>query len=168
MSAAAARVAVRFAGPGDMDLVFSALEGIADAVNERDKLKGSAEDLRRFGFGEKPAFETLIAEVEGQFAGCCLYFPSFSTWIGRPGVYVQDFFVAEAFRGRGVGERLLQRLAAITRERGGRYIRLSVDTGNRRAQSFYARCGIRHRTDEQIHAARDDDFDRLADADFEG
>ncbi len=163
-----APISIRFAGPDDMDVVFTALEGIADTVNERDKLTSTADDLRRFGFNDHPAFETLIAEVDGRFAGCCLYFPSFSTWIGRPGVYVQDFFVAETFRGRGVGERLLRRLAAVTRERGGRYIRLAVDTGNRRAQAFYTRCGIRHRADEQIHAARDEDFDRLADADIDG
>lgn len=162
---ASADITIRLAGPGDMDVVFTALEGIADTVGERHKLTSTADDLRRFGSGDHPAFETLIAEAEGRFAGCCLYFPSFSTWIGRPGVYVQDFFVAEAFRGQGVGERLLQRLAAITRERGGRYIRLAVDTGNHRAQAFYTRVGIRHRADEQIHAARDEDFDRLADAD---
>jgi len=163
-----APISIRFAGPDDMDVVFTALEGIADTVNERHKLTSTADDLRRFGFNDRPAFETLIAEIEGGFAGCCLYFPSFSTWIGRPGVYVQDFFVAETFRGRGVGERLLRRLAAVTRERGGRYIRLAVDTQNFRAQAFYTRCGIRHRTDEQIHAARDEDFDRLADADIDG
>ena len=100
------------AGCGD---IFAALVGIADTVKERHKLKSTPDDIRRFGFGERPAFETLIAEIDGQFAGCCLYFPSFSTWIGRPGVYVQDFYVAEAFRGQGVGERLLQRLAAVTR-----------------------------------------------------
>lgn len=158
-------IRIRLGEPDDMDVVFTALEGIADTVNERHKLVSTVDDLRRFGFGAHAAFETLIAEADGAFAGCCLYFPSFSTWIGRPGVYVQDFFVADAFRGQGIGERLLQRLAAITRERGGRYIRLAVDTGNHRAQAFYTRCGIRHRADEQIHAARDADFDRLADAD---
>ncbi|MEW9835402.1 GNAT family N-acetyltransferase [Mesorhizobium marinum] len=162
-----AAVTIRFATDADADDIFASLVGIADTVNERHKLKSTVADIRRFGFGEKPAFETLIAEADGQFAGCCLYFPSFSTWIGRPGVYVQDFFVADAFRGRGVGERLLRRLAAVTRVRGGCYIRLAVDTQNFRAQAFYARCGIRHRIDEQIHAARDEDFDRLADADID-
>jgi ribosomal protein S18 acetylase RimI-like enzyme len=149
----------------DVDDIFAAMAGIAETVKELHKLKSTPDDLRRFGFGDKPAFETLIAEIDGRFAGCCLYFASFSTWIGRPGVYVQDFYVADAFRGQGVGERLLQRLAAITRERGGRYIRLAVDTQNFRAQAFYTRVGIKHSDTEQIHAAYDEEFDALADAD---
>lgn len=160
-----ASISVRFATIDDADKIFSALVGIAETVKELHKLKSSVDDIRRFGFGEVPAFETLIAEVDGGFAGCCLYFASFSTWIGRPGVYVQDFYVADAFRGQGVGEKLLQRLAAVTRERGGRYIRLAVDTGNFRAQAFYTRVGVKHSDTEQIHAAYDDDFDALADAD---
>lgn len=158
-------IRVRLATTEDAEIIFSALTGIAETVGERHKLRSTPDDLRRYGFGDTPAFETLIAEGDGRFAGCCIFFPSFSTWIGRPGVYVQDFFVAEAFRGQGVGERLLQRLAAITRARGGRYIRLSVDAQNRRAQAFYKRCGLRRSEAEHIHMARDGDFDRLADAD---
>jgi len=159
-----ANISIRPATSDDAGQIFSALVGIAETVKELHKLKSSVEDISRFGFGAAPAFETLIAEADGRFAGCCLYFPSFSTWIGRPGVYVQDFYVADEFRGKGVGERMLQRLAAITRERGGRYIRLAVDTENFRAQAFYTRVGIKHSDTEQIHAAYDDDFDRLADA----
>lgn len=160
-----APVSIRFATVEDADDIFEALVGIAETVKERHKLKSSPDDIRRFGFGEAPAFETLIAEVDGRYAGCCLYFPSFSTWFGRPGVYVQDFYVADEFRGQGVGERLLARLAAVTRRRGGCYIRLAVDTQNYRAQAFYTRSGVKHSDTEQIHAAYDDDFDRLADAD---
>ena len=158
---------IRFATGEDVDDIYAALVGIAETVKELHKLKSSAEDIRRFGFGDAPAFETLIAEIDGRFAGCCLYFASFSTWIGRPGVYVQDFYVADEFRGRGVGERLLQRLASVTRKRGGCYIRLAVDTQNHRAQAFYTRAGIKHSDTERIHAAYDGDFDALADMDLE-
>lgn len=161
------RVTIRSATADDVDDIFSALAGIADTVNERHLLKSTPDDLRAYGFGAAPAFEVLIAEVDGRFAGCCVFFPSFSTWIGRPGAYVQDLYVAPGFRGQRIGERLLRRLAAIVRRRGGRYIRLAVDTGNHGAQAFYARCGVRQRKDEQVHAARDEDFDSLADADEE-
>ena len=159
---------IRFAGVEDADDIYASLVGIAETVDELHKLKSTADDIRRFGFGDAPAFETLIAEIDGRFAGCCLYFASFSTWIGRPGVYVQDFYVADEFRGQGVGERLLQRLAAVTRQRGGCYIRLAVDTQNYRAQAFYTRAGIKHSDTEQIHAAYDADFEALADADRAG
>ena len=159
---------IRFAGVEDADDIYASLVGIAETVKELHKLKSTADDIRRFGFGEAPAFEALIAEIDGRFAGCCLYFTSFSTWIGRPGVYVQDFYVADEFRGQGVGERLLQRLAAVTRKRGGCYIRLAVDTQNHRAQAFYASAGIKHSDTEQIHVAYDADFEALADADRDG
>jgi ribosomal protein S18 acetylase RimI-like enzyme len=145
--------------------MFSALVGIAEAVGERHKLKSSPDDLRRNGFGAAARFETLIAEVDGHFAGCCIHFPSFSTWRGRPGVYVQDLYVADAFRGQGVGERLLYRLASVTRARGGCYMRLAVDRRNVRAQAFYTRTGIGHDESDRIHCAYDEDFDALADAD---
>jgi ribosomal protein S18 acetylase RimI-like enzyme len=163
-----ANISIRFATIDDAENIFAALVGIAETVKELHKLKSSVDDIRRFGFGEAPAFETLIAEIDGRFAGCCLCFPSFSTWIGRPGVYVQDFYVGDEFRGKGVGERMLQRLAAVTRNHGGCYIRLAVDTKNFRAQAFYTRVGIKHSDTEQIHAAYDGDFDALADADEEG
>lgn len=158
-------IKVRFGTLDDVENIFSALVGIAETVKELHKLKSTPDDIRRFGFGEAPAFETLIAEVHGRFAGCCLYFASFSTWIGRPGVYVQDFYVADEFRGLGIGERLLSRLAALTRNEGGSYIRLAVDTQNLRAQAFYTRAGIKHSDTEQVHAAYDTEFDALADAD---
>jgi GNAT superfamily N-acetyltransferase len=158
-------ISIRFASVEDAEDIFSALVGIAETVKELHKLKSSVDDIRRFGFGETPAFEVLIAEIDGRFTGCCLYFPSFSTWIGRPGVYVQDFYVADEFRGKGIAERLLQRLASVTRKRGGCYIRLAVDTQNFRAQAFYARAGIKHSDTEQIHAAYDTAFHALADAD---
>jgi ribosomal protein S18 acetylase RimI-like enzyme len=167
MADAEPRLSIRPATPEDVDDIYAALAGIADTVNERHLLKSTPDDLRAYGFGEAPAYEVLVAEVDGRFAGCCVFFPSFSTWIGRPGAYVQDLYVADAYRGRRIGEKLLRRLAAIVRRRGGRYIRLAVDTENHGAQAFYARCGVRQRKDEQVHAARDDDFDRLADADEE-
>jgi ribosomal protein S18 acetylase RimI-like enzyme len=160
---------IRPATIDDAETIHAAILGIAEAVGEPHKVKSTPDDIRRFGFGPNPAFEALIAEVEGVFAGLCLFFPSFSTWQGRPGVYVQDLFVAKEFRGLGVGEKLLKRLAAVTRARGGRYIRLSVDTGNLRAQAFYERLGLRLSGAEHIHAAYREDFDALADAgDHEG
>lgn len=160
-------VAIRSATIADAELIHRGIMGIAETVNEMHKVKSTPDDIRRFGFGAAPAFETLIAEIDGDFAGICLFFPSFSTWHGRPGVYVQDLYVEPRFRGFRIGEKLLRRLAAVTRERGGRYIRLAVDTGNHRAQAFYERVGVRLCDDDRIHAAYREDFDALADADDE-
>ncbi|HEY6631536.1 MAG TPA: GNAT family N-acetyltransferase [Rhizobiaceae bacterium] len=137
-------------------------------MGDPQKVTSTSDDIRRFGFGDAPAFEALIAEADGACAGLCVFFASFSTYRGEPGVYVQDLFVDPALRGSGIGARLLQRLAAVTRQRGGGYIRLSVDVANADAQAFYTKLGLAHSRSERIHAAYDDDFDRLADADRDG
>ena len=157
-------ITIRFATVDDAETIHGAMIGIATIMGEREKVVSTPDDIRRFGFGEKPAFEVLLAEAAGMPAGVCLYIPSFSTYHGRPGVYVQDLYVPDQFRGLGVGARLLQRLAAVTRARGGCYIRLSVDTQNFKAQGFYTRLGLTHSDTEQIHAAYGDEFSVLADA----
>jgi GNAT superfamily N-acetyltransferase len=159
------KLTIRFATMDDAETLHRAMLGIAESMGEREKVVSTPDDIRRFGFGEKPAFEALIAEADGRCVGICVFFASFSTYRGEPGVYVQDLFVEPALRGSGVGARLLQRLAAVTRRRGGGYIRLSVDVRNVSAQAFYTRLGIKKSRSEQIHAAYDGDFDALADAD---
>ncbi len=136
---------------GDVNVIFQSLRGIAETIGDVRKIKSSPEDIRRDGFGARPCFSTLIAEIDSSFAGMCLYFPIYSTWLGRPGAYVQDLFVASEFRGLKVGEALLRRLAREVRDQGGAYIELAVDTGNIPAQRFYQRIGVTHRDDDQIH-----------------
>ena len=157
-------ITIRIATAADADTIHDAMVGIATIMGEREKVASTPDDIRRYGFGETPAFEALLAEVDGSSAGVCVFFPSFSTYQGRPGVYVQDLFVPAQFRGLGVGAKLLQRLAAVTRERGGCYIRLSVATQNSRAQAFYTRLGLARSDTEQIHAAYGKDFSALAEA----
>ncbi|MBA3448193.1 MAG: GNAT family N-acetyltransferase [Pseudaminobacter sp.] len=156
---------IRFATSDDAETIHRAMIGIATVMGEREKVVSTPDDIRRYGFGERPAFEALLAETDGAVAGVCVFFSSFSTYLGRPGVYVQDLFVDERFRGLGVGAMLLKRLAALTHERGGCYIRLSVDAGNAQAQAFYTRLGLAHSGAEQIRAAYGEAFLALADAD---
>ncbi len=149
-------VVIRSAMPDDAEVVHAAIVKMAGGV--ADRIGSTPEDLRRHGFGPGRAFAGLIAEVGGEFAGMCLYFPSFSTWRGTPGVYVQDIFVEPRFRGRNVGERLIRRVASLTREQGGAYLRLAVDTDNASAQAFYERLGIDRYPADRIHAAYGEAF----------
>ncbi len=158
-------ILIRFATVEDAETIHAAMIGIATVMGERERVVSTPDDIRRYGFGDQPAFEALLAEVDGSSAGVCVFFPSFSTYKGRPGVYVQDLFVDQKFRILGVGARLLQRLAALTAARGGCYIRLSVDTANAGAQEFYARLGLEHSAAEQIHAAYGAAFTALSEAD---
>ena len=165
MSGDPSSLIIRPATIADVELLHSSLLGIARTVGELDKVRCSVADLVEFGFGPDPHFEALVAESDGVYAGMCLHFRSFSTWLGRPGVYVQDLFVDEAFRSLGVGRKLLRRVAAIVRDRGGVYMRLSVDTQNFVAQDFYTRLEIKPSDTEQVHAAYEEAFLNLAAAD---
>jgi ribosomal protein S18 acetylase RimI-like enzyme len=158
---------IRPARPEDAEAIHAALIGIGQTVGEAHKIKSTPADIRRDGFGPQAHFQTLIAEIDSTFAGMCLYFPIYSTWMGKPGAYVQDLFVAGKFRGMKVGEALLRHLARAVRDRGGAYIELAVDTGNHAAQRFYERLGITHRSDDQIHRITGEAFFAFADSDRE-
>ena len=161
-------VRIRLAVADDAERIFEGLLGIADTVGERHLVTSTADDIRRHGFGAAPAFQALIAEAGDTFAGMCLFFPIFSTWMGRPGVYVQDLYVVPEFRGRGIAEKLLARTAALCREAGGVYLSLSVDTGNAAAIRFYDRLGIGRADKEQSHKVFGPAFHALAATDEAG
>ena len=85
------RLSIRPATPDDAEIIHRSILDLARHVGELHKVESTSADLARHMLGRRPArFEGLIAEIAGEFAGMCLYFPSFSTWLGRPGVYVQD------------------------------------------------------------------------------
>ncbi|MDX8529522.1 GNAT family N-acetyltransferase [Mesorhizobium sp. VK25A] len=147
----------------DVETIHAALLRLGTHIGAPEEIQSTPEDLRRYGFSEKPAFSTLIAEIGGEFAGLCLHFPIFSTWMGRPGVYVQDLYVEDRFRGRRVGERLLRRVAKECRAAGGVYLRLSVDTDNETAKAFYEKLGIGWSSYEQVQKIVGDAFFAFAD-----
>jgi ribosomal protein S18 acetylase RimI-like enzyme len=152
---------IRAAVPADAEAIHQAVLKLAAHVGALDKVKSSPDDFRRHGFGADPAFQCLMAEIGGAFAGICLFFRSFSTFTGGPGVYVQDLIVEQKFRGAGVGEALLREAARISRDAGGTYLRLAVDIGNPNAARFYQRLGLRHVDDDLIHAAYGKAFEAL-------
>ncbi|GAB4355708.1 MAG: GNAT family N-acetyltransferase [Kiloniellaceae bacterium] len=155
-------ITVRLAEQGDVDAVYALVVELARARGMMEKVVSSAADIARDGFGGDPAFEALLAEIDGRAVGLCLFFGSYSTWRGKRGLYVQDLCVAEDARGLGVGDRLLAEAAALAQTRGYAYLRLSVDDDNVKAQRFYQRTGLRHSLPEQIYIADDEAFATLA------
>lgn len=153
---------IRLATADDAQLIHAGLLKIAAHLGSEGKVTSTPHDLRRHGFGASPAFTVLIAEIGNVFAGMCLFFPSFSTWRGQKGAYIQDIVVEERFRGAGVGIALLRRTAAHVRAGGGSYLRLSVDAKNVSAQHFYERLGLAWSEEERIHAAYGEAFETLA------
>jgi len=160
-------LSIRPATPADAEIVHAAVVAMGHHLGCADKIASTPADLAAHGLASGRAFEGLIAEIDGQFAGMCLYLPVFSTWLGRPGVYVQDLWVEPAFRGLKVGEKLMRRVAAIARAGGATHLRLAVDVDNDAAQQFYERIGVSHHAEDRIHAAYGMTFQALADADEE-
>lgn len=163
MTGTASDIVIRPAEMADAATIHAGLQMIADALDMAARITSSVEDIRIQGFADPPAFHALIAESGKRFAGMSLFFRSFSTWRGQTGAYIQDFVVDPAFRGTNLAERLI---AATAREAAtlwdARYLRLSVDVDNSRARRFYERAGLGWARSEAIHAAYDDDFQRLA------
>lgn len=156
---------IRNAMPADAPAIHRAILAMGELLGTANKIASTPDILAREGLAPGRAFEGLVAEVDGQFAGMCLYLPVFSTWLGRPGIYVQDLYVDDRFRGMKIGEALIRRVARIGRARGANHLRLAVDLDNMRAQAFYERLGVSHYADDRIHAAYGAAFDRLSEGD---
>jgi GNAT superfamily N-acetyltransferase len=103
---------LRFATVEDVALLLQLIRELAAYERAPDAVVATEEDLRRHGFGPERRFEALLALVDGEPAGFALFFPDFSTWRGRPGIFLEDLYVREWARGRGVGRRMLRRLSA--------------------------------------------------------
>jgi GNAT superfamily N-acetyltransferase len=136
-------IRIRFATAEDAGLLLQLIRELAAFERAPQAVVATEDDLRRHGFGPHQQFEALLAFLDGEPAGFALFHPRFSTWLGRPGVYLEDLFVAEAARGKGVGRRLMTRLAAIAVERGWERIDFQVLDWNP-ARGFYRRLGIQH------------------------
>lgn len=132
---------IRPATPADVGQILKFIRALAAYEREPDAVKATEEDLLHHGFGENPYFQCLTAEWDGEPAGFALYFYDYSTWLGRPGLYLEDVFVNPLMRGRGIGKALLQRLAAIALEKGCARMKWEVLDWNTPAIEFYRSLG---------------------------
>ena len=136
-----ASITIRRAGPGDAGTIVRLIRELAAYENLGNLVRITDADVLRDGFGQRPCFECLLAEVNGEAVGLAIHRPSYSTFDGRPGLYVEDLFVAETARGLGIGRALMARLAAIARGRGCSRMSLAVLHWNP-ARDFYRRLGF--------------------------
>jgi GNAT superfamily N-acetyltransferase len=140
------RIAIRFAGRDDTALLLRLIRELAAFERAPDAVVATEEDLVRHGFGPQPQFEALLAFLDGEPAGVALFHPRFSTWLGRAGLFLEDLYVVETARGKGVGRALLSRLATVALERGWGRIDFHVLEWNP-ARNFYHRHGMQHLSD---------------------
>ena len=135
------RIAIRPATQDDVRLVLSFIRELAEYERLADAVVATEDDLSQALFGERPAAEVLIATLDGETVGFALYFQTFSTFVGRPGIYLEDLFVRPEARGYGVGKALLARRAAIARDRKCGRLEWSVLDWNESAIGFYRKLG---------------------------
>jgi GNAT superfamily N-acetyltransferase len=136
-------ITIRFAEAADAGLLLRFIRELAIYEKAPDAVVATEADLMRHGFGPNPQFEAILAFFDDAPAGCALFHSRFSTWLGRPGLYLEDLYVSEAARGLGVGRRLMAQLAAIAIERGWARMDFQVLEWNP-ARNFYHRLGIDH------------------------
>src|SRR5882672_5601030 len=159
-------ITLRFATTEDVGLLLQLIRELAAYERAPDAVVATEDDLRRHGFGPERRFEALLAFVEGEPAGFALFYPDFSTWLGRPGIFLEDLYVREWARGRGVGRRLMARLAAIAIERDWPALHFNVLDWNP-ARSFYRRLGIAAWTEWLPYSAVGEVLHNLAAADVD-
>ncbi len=133
---------LRRARPDDLDTIISLIHGLAEYEREPDAVKLDRDEFARHLFGDRPYAEVILAgSDDGEVAGFALFFHNFSTWAGKPGLYLEDLFVKPEFRQHGYGKALLAELARIAVERGCGRFEWSVLDWNADAIRFYERLG---------------------------
>jgi GNAT superfamily N-acetyltransferase len=134
-------IRIRPAIAADVPQILAFIRALAAYEREPDAVTANEADLRRDGFGPNPFYFCLIAENNGAPAGFAFYFFNYSTWLGRPGLYLEDIFVLPEFRGLGIGKKLLQQVAAIAVEKDCRRLQWEVLDWNTPAIEFYRAVG---------------------------
>lgn len=134
---------IRPAEEKDAALMLELIHALAVYEREPDAVSATEQDILRDGFGPSPKFRCVIAEWDSQPAGFAFWFYNYSTWQGRPGLYLEDLFVKPEFRGKGIGKALLLHLAKVAvAENCGRF-EWSVLDWNTPAIEFYESLGAR-------------------------
>ncbi len=134
---------IRFAGPEDLDTIHGFILALADYELLSHEVRTDKAMLGRHLFGARPMAEVLIAQEDRRAIGFALFFHNFSTFEGRPGLYLEDLFVAPDARGKGVGKALLKRLARLALERDCARLEWWVLDWNQPAIDFYRSIGAR-------------------------
>jgi GNAT superfamily N-acetyltransferase len=129
------------ANPADIPLILSLIRELADYEKLADQVVATESSLQASLFGAAPAACAVVARVDDEAAGFALFFRNFSTFLGKPGLYLEDLYVRPAFRGRSVGKRLLSHLAAVALAQGCARFEWAVLDWNQPARRFYESLG---------------------------
>ncbi len=142
---------IRHGTERDVPVILDLIKGLAEYEKLSHEVLATEERLRASLFGQEPAGEVLIGFVGSEPVGLALFFPTFSTFLGQPGLYIEDLFVAPAWRRRGFGQQLMRRVAAIAVERAYGRMEWAVLNWNAPAIEFYKALEAQPMNDWTVH-----------------
>lgn len=157
---------IRRATPADVPLILSLIQALAEYENLADECVATEEQLAKWVFEEGRA-EVVIGEAAGDPVAFALFFTNFSTFLGRPGLYLEDLFVIPKARGNGYGKILLQHLARLVVERGYGRLEWACLDWNRPSISFYLSMGAVKMDEWTIYRLTGEALEELATTDFD-
>lgn len=150
------------ATPHDVPLILELIRALAEYEKLLDEVSATEAALHEGLFGARPYAEALVAWRDGTAAGFALYFHNYSTFLAKPGIYLEDLFVRPAYRGLGIGKALLAQMAAIAVQRGCGRLEWSVLNWNEPAIRFYRSLGARSMDEWTINRVTGDALTTLA------
>ena len=153
---------IKPATPADVPTILRLIRELAEYERAPDDAVATEPQLHEVLFGEKPSAKVLLAREGAEPVGFAVYFFNFSTWLGRPGLYLEDLFVRPEARGRGYGKALLVRLAQIAQERGCGRMEWAVLDWNEPAIGFYKKLGAKPMDEWTVFRLTSDRISALA------
>ena len=157
-----AAFSIRFAVECDLPVLLGLINDLAAYERLSHDVSATEDRLRTALFGARPAAEAVISEFDGRPVGFAVFFQNFSTFLGQPGLYLEDLFVKPEWRGRGFGTQLLVRLAQIAVDRGYGRMEWSVLDWNEPALRVYRRIGAQAMDEWTVHRLTGEALRRLA------
>ncbi|BAZ32722.1 GCN5-related N-acetyltransferase [Cylindrospermum sp. NIES-4074] len=153
---------LRFAQPSDYIVVFELIQKLAEYEKLSHAVTGDAQALKEHLFGSQKYVEAILAESAGQAVGFALFFHNYSTFLTKPGIYLEDLFVLPEYRRQGIGRAILTKLAQIAVERDCGRLEWSVLDWNLSAQAFYRSIGASILDDWRICRVTQEGLTKLA------
>ena len=160
----AQKFTIRPATVADLPVILELIRDLATYERAPNEVTATEQILRETLFGEKRAAEVLLLFENEIAAGFAVFFHNFSTWLGRPGLYLEDLFVRPEHRGKGYGRALLVELAKIARERNCGRLEWAVLDWNEPAIQFYLKLGAKPQHEWTVFRLRRDEISKLADS----
>ncbi len=155
---------IRPATAADVPVILELIRDLATYERAPDEVSATEKQLHEVLFGSKPAAEVLLALENERAVGFAVFFHNFSTWLGKPGLYLEDLFVRPEDRGKGYGRALLVRLAKIARERRCGRMEWAVLDWNEPAIKFYRKLGAKPMHEWTVFRLTPEEIGQLADS----